>query len=149
MTWTAHIKKKHFIGKRETAREDNGIRQTCLPSEANGHQNHSDVVGTAPPHCLTGQLLAGRFKPQLFISQCWLLLYTALLLHWGRRLGRKEYKKKRFKTKPSVNDINSAAHNKLELLCEYYPSWAIQIGLTCLGEWAVAHLSYMVENWTL
>lgn len=82
-------KEKRFIGKDETAREDTQIRKACLLSEANGNQNNSDVVGTAPPHCLTGQLLAGRFKPQLLISQRWLLLHTGFLLQWGRGLGRK------------------------------------------------------------
>lgn len=89
----AEIKKKnHFIGKLETVRKDTQFRQTCLLSEANGNQDHSDVVSAAPPHCLAGQLLAGRFKPQFFISQCWLLLHIALLLHWGRRLGGKKKK---------------------------------------------------------
>lgn len=86
---TSTYKEKHFIGKHETVREDTQIGEACLLSEANGNQDNSDVVGTAPPHCLTGQLLAGRFKPQFFLSQCWFLLYTALLLHWGRRLGGK------------------------------------------------------------
>lgn len=48
-------------------------------SEANGDQDHSDVVGTAAPHCLTGQLLASRFKLHLLLRQPRLLLHTPLL----------------------------------------------------------------------
>lgn len=51
----------------------------CVHSVANRNQDHSDVVGTAPPHRLAGQLLAGAFQPQVLVGQFRPQLRAALL----------------------------------------------------------------------
>lgn len=79
-------KEKGFIGKQTRQRGDAQLSQVqsvcvcvCVFSEANRNQDHSDVVGTAPPHRLTGQLLASSFEPELLLRQPRPRLHAALL----------------------------------------------------------------------